>query len=290
MQVEQAEPIASKVKEQSKRECGMLVTVASQGGGKTYQNKLLIVNYVKDKKNIRVRGRKVLILDSNGEYATNTFGIDGIPPLEVKRIAVKDIKAWCRSDIVECRRVDMKSLPIEDKMKIVNYAMQVFRNGLVVMEDINSVCLDMTHMKNIVSSLVNLRHKAADVIVSYQSLRKVEPTILSNCRYVRMHYMVGDVDDVKGKLSEPDVFKIAQFIVNKKFYSGDKRFFVYVHTNPHKIEGMFSRADFIEAAKKLLMTNKRRLKEEQDISGCTMETALQNQSEQLCTQFYGNKS
>lgn len=275
--------------EKTYRECGMMVTVAAQGTGKTHQNKILICNYVKDKPKTGVRGRKFLILDTNGEYGTETFGINGIPALNVKRLALRDVKDWCMSNVIDCRRIDMKSLSIDDKLRILDYVCQNVRNTGLCLEDINTILLDMTHMKNIVSSLVNLRHKAVDVIVSYQSLRAVEPRILSNCRYLRIHYAIGNSDDVKGKLSEPEVFKVAQFIINEKYFKGDKRFFLYVHTNPHKIEGAFNKQDFNEACRKYLSINKRKYKDEMDITGCSPEEAINNQAQQMLNQFYGNK-
>jgi len=270
------------------RECGMLVTCAAQGTGKTHQNKLLICNYVKDKVATKVKGRKCLILDTNGEYGTESFGINGIPPLTVKRIAVKDLSAWCRSPLIECRRIDMKSLSIDDKLKVLEYCCQVLRGCMFVMEDINTILLDVTHSRKIVSSLVNLRHKGVDVIVSYQSLRAAEPRMLTNCKYVRLHYMIGDVDDVKGKLSEPEVFKVAQLIVNQKYFTGDQRAFVYVHTNPHKIEGRFSKQEFYDACEKYLSLNKKKYKDEMEITGCSREEAIANKAEQMYNQYYGN--
>lgn len=273
---------------QTGRECGMMVAVATQGTGKTHQNKILICKYVKDNLETKVRGRKTLILDTNGEFPSSEFGKNGIPALSVKLLAVKDVKAWCLSPFVEARRIDMKSLSIDQKMEVLNYVCQVVRNCLLVLEDINTIVLDITHMKNVVSSLVNLRHKAVDVIVSYQSLRAVEPRILANCRYVRMHYLTEDVDNVKGKLGEPEVFKIAQFIVNQKYFTGNKRFFLYVHTNPHKIEGAFNKNDFKSACAKYLQINKKRLRDEMDITGCSMAQAIENQSEQMFQQYYAN--
>lgn len=271
------------------REAGMMVTCAQQGSGKSHQNKLLICQYVKDKVSTKVRGRKVLILDVNGEYGSESFGKDGIPNLDVKKIAVRDVKDWSYSDVVEVRRIDMKSLSIEDKLKILKYVMSVVRNLLIILEDINVICLDMGQMRELTSTIVNLRHKAVDVIVSYQSLRAVEPRILTNCRYVRMHYQSGSTKEVKGKLGEPDVFFIAQQIINKRYYTGDKRFFLYVHTAPYKIEGLFSKEEYMDACRAFLLAHKNRLKEEMDISGVSMEEAIKNQSEQLYLQYYGNK-
>ncbi|MFK5165234.1 hypothetical protein, partial [Propionibacterium freudenreichii] len=81
----------------------------------------------------------------------------------------------------------MKSLHIDEKLQILEYVCHISRNCMLVLEDINKIVLDMSHMKNIVSGLISLRHKAVDIIVSYQSLRAVEPRILANCKYVRMH-------------------------------------------------------------------------------------------------------
>jgi len=73
------------------RECGMMATAAIQGGGKTYQNMHVIAKYIKDKLDIKVRGRKSLIFDSNGEYTTEEFAKNGIPGFTAKRIALKDL-------------------------------------------------------------------------------------------------------------------------------------------------------------------------------------------------------
>ncbi len=271
------------------RECGMLVTCGAQSVGKSHQNKILICNYIKDKLDTKVKGRKVLMLDTNGEFGPESFGSDGIPALDVKRIAVKDIPAWCKAPVIEARRIDMKNLSIDEKLEIFKYVFSVSRNILLCIEDINTVIIDVTHAKDIVSGLVNLRHKAVDVIISYQSLRAVEPRILSNCRYLRLHYSVGDFDDIKGKLSEPEVFKIAQLLINERYFKGDKRFFLYIHTNPHKIEGAFTKKEFLEATAKYLRINKKRLRDQMEITKCTMEQAVVTEANQMLIQFYGNE-
>lgn len=265
-----------------KREAGMMVTVGFQGVGKSHQNKIVVSNYAKDKILTKVRGRKALMLDTNGEFAE----IDGKP---VKKLALKDVAAWCRSSVVEIRRIDMKMLSVDEKLRILKFVLQHVRNILLVLEDINTIALDMSEMKQIVSFLVNLRHKAVDLLISYQSLRIVEPKILQNCRWVRMHYFQGDVLDILGKLNEPELFKIAQIIVNKRYYGGDERFFLYVYNAPPKLKGNFSTEEFLDACKKFLLINKRRINEEMDVTGCTKEQALDNQSKLLYKQFYGNK-
>lgn len=280
----------SQKREIKQRETGMLVTAASQGTGKTYQNMIVISKAIKDKIENGVKGRKVLILDTNGEYTQEQFSKNGHPNFPVKIISVKDVFDWCRSSKIECRRIDMKSLHIDDKLKILTYCMQVVRNCLIVLEDINTITTDVNHIKSLVSSVVNLRHKGVDVIVSYQSLRAVEPRILSNCRWIRLHYSLGDVSDIKNKLNEPEMTKLAQLIINQKYYNGDKRFFLYIYQAPPKLVGNFTKEDFLDACKKFLLLNKRRVKEQMSITGCSQQEAIDEQSNQLLVQFYGNES
>ena len=55
----------------------MMTTTGVQGVGKTYQNMYLIHNYGKDKLLNKVKGRKALIYDTNGEYTKEQFEKNG---------------------------------------------------------------------------------------------------------------------------------------------------------------------------------------------------------------------
>ena len=96
--------------EKSQREAGMMTTTGIQGVGKTYQNMYIIKDYVKDKFYNKVRGRKCLIMDTNGEYTASQFAKNDIENVSPKTIAVKDIAAWCRTQGGECRRIDAKNI------------------------------------------------------------------------------------------------------------------------------------------------------------------------------------
>ena len=161
------------------REAGMMAVTGVQGVGKTYQNMHLIGQYVKDKFDTKVAGRRCLIFDTNGEYNEEQFAKNGIPNFPVKRISVQDIEQWAAKGVIECRRIDAKNLSNSEKKATVEYLVSKYRNGMLVLEDVNTYILNMTHMEDIVSGLVNLRHRAVDVLISYQSLRPVEPRILA---------------------------------------------------------------------------------------------------------------
>jgi hypothetical protein len=143
-------------------------------------------------------------------------------------------------------------------------------------------------MEEIVGGLVNLRHRAVDILISYQSLRPVEPRIWQNSRWVRMHYQADNVNDIKGKVTNPTLFKIAQLLVNKRYFNDDKRFFVYIHNFSNKIEGKFTEEEFAEACRQFLNSNKKYIKEFKEMNNCSTEEAIEAQVKQYIAQYYGN--
>lgn len=268
------------------REAGMMTCIGFQGVGKTYQHMHLIKDYVKDKLATKVKGRRVLIFDTNGEFTKEQFAKNGIPNFEPKRIAISDIDAWCKSGIVECRRIDAKNISIKDKKTMLEYIIRYFRAGMLVVEDINTYILSMTHMEEIVGGLVNLRHRAVDVLISYQRLRAVEPLIYSNSRFIRLHYSSGRMEDVISKINNFELYKIAQIIVNTRYSGGDKRFFVYIYNAENKIKGNFTRKEFEEACKKYISAYKKEVKEYKDMHSCSMEEAIDHRVKFLCAEYY----
>lgn len=273
------------------RESGMMAITGIQGVGKTYLNMHIIKEYVKDKFYNKVRGRKCLIMDTNGEYTKEQFKKNDIDGVDPKTIAVKDIPAWCRSEGAECRRIDAKNISIDEKIAIAEFIIAQYRNGMFVLEDINTYILNMTHMKDIVGGLVNLRHRAVDVLISYQSARPVEPRIWQNARWIRMHYQADNINDIKGKLPNPTMYKIAQIIVNNRYFNGDKRFYVYIHNFANKIEGAFTKNEFKAACSMYLSSNKKYIKEHADMTNSkNMDEVREHLSKQYFDMYYGNSN
>jgi hypothetical protein len=273
----------------SVREAGMMCITGIQGVGKTYLNQYIVYDYCRDKITTKVKGRKCLIFDTNGEYTKSQFDKNGLKNFEAKTIALKDIPAWSRSNEIECRRVDAKSLDISKKREAIEFIMRYFRNGMLVLEDVNTYILNVTHMEKIVSGLVSLRHRAVDVLISYQSLRPVEPRIWQNARWVRMHYQADNVMDIKGKVNNPTMMKIAQNIVNNRYFNNDVRFYVYVHNFSNKIEGDFTIDEFRKACEQYLLANKKYMKEFKEMNNCSEREAIEGMSDQYIMQYYGNK-
>jgi len=271
------------------RETGLLTTTGSQGTGKTFQNMNIIVNYIKDKGNIK--GRKCLIFDTNGEFTVDAFARNGHQNFNAKRIAVREIEAWCRDPKVtsECRRIDAKSLSIKEKKQALEYMIGKVRNIMFVIEDINTYILSVTHFEEVVGKIVSLRHSAVDVLISFQSLRAIEPRIWQNSRWVRMHRSSDNVDEIKKKVTNYELFKIAQIMVNLRYQSGDKRFFVYISEFGQRIEGAFKQPEFENACKKYLVLNKKLVKEHSAIYGCSAEEAIEQITADYVKAYYDNK-
>ncbi|MEI7510108.1 MAG: hypothetical protein WCJ62_11670 [Flavobacterium sp.] len=273
-------------KEKTLREAGMMVATGVQGVGKTYQNMHTIALYISDKPKQRIKGRKCLIFDTNGEYTAEQFAKNDIPNMKISRIAIGDVEAWSRTDNQECRRIDAKNLGIADKKASVEFLLKVYKNGMLVLEDINTYILSVTFMEEIVGGLVNLRHRAVDVMISYQSLRPVEPRIWQNSRWVRMHYQADNVMDIKNKVTNVTLFKIAQLLVNQRYFNGDKRFFVFIHNFANKIKGQFSQEEFEEACRKYLSANKKYVREYKEMNECSNDEAIAGQVQQYVEQYF----
>lgn len=267
------------------REAGMMCCTGIQGVGKTYQNMHVIKDYVKDKFYNRVPGRKCLIFDTNGEYTAESFRKADISNFDPKRIPLMDVENWSRSNLIECRRIDGKGASIPEKKQALEYLLKNMVDGMLVIEDINTYILNMTHMEEIVGGLVNLRHRAVDVLISYQSLRPVEPRIWQNSRWVRMHYQADNVNDIKGKVTNPTMFKIAQNLVNNRYFDGDQRFFVYIHNFANKIEGKYTLPEFELACRQFINANKKYLKEYADMHSTSLDEAMNGLIKQYTKQY-----
>jgi hypothetical protein len=273
--------------EKQSRECGMMCITGIQGVGKTYQNMHTIKDYIKDKFYNKVKGRKVLIFDTNGEYTEEEFAKADIK-LAPKRLSLRDVSAFGRSNLNEVRRIDASGVGLAEKKEAVEYIIRHFRNGMLCLEDINTYILNMSHMAAVVGGLVNLRHRGVDVLISYQSARPVEPRVWQNSRWVRMHYQADNVNDIKGKLPNLALYKIAQILVNNRYFNDDQRFFVYIFNFQNKIEGQFTLDEFKVAVNQYLNTNKKLVKEHQDMHNISSDEAMEKTTDSYVKQYYGN--
>ena len=150
----------------SQREAGMMVAAGIQGVGKTYLNMHVIKDYVKDKFYNKVSGRKCLIMDVNDEYGAGTY--------YVQALSLKDVPLFTVHPHIEIRRIrpfhpNGTRMTLDEWAQALFYVLSRFRNGLLLIEDVNKFIGD--HLPNdLVGSIATNRHIGLDIILSYQSL------------------------------------------------------------------------------------------------------------------------
>jgi hypothetical protein len=238
----------------------MLILVCGETGvGKTYRNIIEIKQYMKGDPTQQRNGRKVLAFDVNDDdypmYRT-------VSPQHIKALTV-----------VQARRIrpltkEGRNMTIEEKRDVVERMVNLFKNGLLVLEDLDKY---MTGAKgqSIVGLLTTNRHNGLDIMISHQSIAKVTTTEWQNCTWLRLHHQVDDITRYKDRIPNYFLVKIASLIVDEQYdlansaftqgtiskdeYKKRRSFFVFVDMRRLKIRGC-SREAFIRACKKFIDT------------------------------------
>ncbi len=235
------------------------IAVARKGGGKTKTTATeKIAPYILATPTWKAR--KVLIYDINGEYTDNHLRNNLHVNWTARPLALKDLQEWTRSGKIEVRRI----LPLNDKnqltqdldvmVEILRTILKVYRNGMLLLEDINAYLIDVSS-KDVISAITRNRQKNLDIIIHYQSFRAIPPRIWANLNMVRFHKVNENVSTVESKINNPELFLIAQAIVNYKFKL-NKWFYLYVNNEEDRIFGEFSKNDYRIGCYLYLLENK----------------------------------
>ena len=112
------------------REPKLLVAVGKKGVGKSYTTKEMMNNYAYANPK-----RRVLILDVNDEY------------FDVKAISIQDVPLFSIHPQIEVRRIrpfldNGKRMTLDDIASTLFIILETFRNGLLLVEDINKYISD----------------------------------------------------------------------------------------------------------------------------------------------------
>lgn len=226
------------------RECFITIVTGGQGLGKTKRTTDELEMYILNDVKANRKGRKVLIFDTNneyGKYRTVAYNPDD------QNDNGKFFAQLQNSDI---RRVSPflpngQPMNVDQKYKCIKDILTQYRNGLVLFEDINTY-VDKNATIDLTSGLVNVRHRSIDVIMHMQSLSRVSTIMWQNVGIIRMHHQNDPVDRYKARVTNFDVLKIAQIIVDRQYYTGNKYFFLYIDVQRDKIIGA-DRNQFISA-------------------------------------------
>jgi hypothetical protein len=238
------------------REPILMAACGKKGVGKSYQHMILMNQYVAGDPYQGIKGRKALIMDVNDEYGTFN-----VPSISLEHIALFSVHPQ-----IEIRRVrpfapDGRRLTLEEWEQALFYVLTRFQNGLLLIEDINKFIFDHTP-SDLVGAICTNRHVGLDIVLSYQSLGRINTKIWGNLNQLRFHKNNESVERHAVKFPDKvDFMSIAEIMVNHQYDSGaNKRFFVYVDLDESKIRGenindemkLHSVEQYIFANKKLL--------------------------------------
>lgn len=224
------------------REPILMAACGKKGVGKSFQHMILMNQYVHGDTYRGIQGRKCLIMDVNDEYGT----------YYVPSISLNDIALYSVHPMIEIRRVrpfhpDGRRMTLDEWAAALFYVLNNFQNGLLLIEDINKFIGD--HLPHdLVGAIATNRHVGLDILLSYQSLGRINTKIWGNLNVMRFHKNVESVERHRNKFPDKYEFmRIAEIMVNNQYFSGNTRFFVYVDMDEEKIRGNIS-DDMIEHA------------------------------------------
>lgn len=276
------------------RECLLMIATGLKGVGKTWATiHYLLANYVNPPASSGKSPRKVLVFDVNDEYGE--FGIKAIDPAHIP-LFVKHPK-------VEIRRIrpfriingKAKRMSIDDLCKMLEFVLENFAGGLLLVEDLNKIVSD-SMPKDLVGIICTNRHINCDIILHYQSIGRPLPKIWQNTNIVRFHHQNDDVMKSKSKLTNPELFKIAQELVSYEFLNGNERFYAFVNMDRQRIVGDFTAVHLANAIRRYLKSSHghhhvRQKEKERDDRGKKMyhyQQALEICTAELFRKYWGN--
>ena len=249
----------------TKRANKIIVSGGYKNSGKTYQTYKIINDYVNPKGGYTAR--KVLIFDANQEYTTGSVLSAGFN-FSIKTIQLKHVPLFIKHPKIEvCRVVPIKDsgvlMSIKEKKETAWKMLETFRGGLLVLDDINTYALDVTHEEEFVGSVVNSGHRDVDIILNFQNLNMCNPVLIRNFDEARLHHQTENVKEAKFE-DRWEAYMIAQKIVDLKVDSGQPKYCLYIDNHSKKIRGNFSKKDFALACYDYMSRyNPRLIKQEQ---------------------------
>jgi len=225
------------------REPKLLVAVGKKGVGKSYTTKIMMQQYAY----VNPR-RRVLILDVNDEYS------------DIKAIRINDVSLFSVHPMIEIRRIrpfldNGKRMTLDDIASTLFIILETFRNGLLLVEDINKYISD-TMPNDLVGAICTNRHIGVDIIMHYQSIGRITSKVWQNLNIIRMHKITDSVKKHKHKFEDKfEYISIAEMMINQENERGNKHFYVYIDVDDEKLYGSFTEAQFENAVNTFIQNN-----------------------------------
>jgi hypothetical protein len=214
------------------REPLLMAATGKKGVGKSYAHMILINQYVQGDYYKGIKGRKCLIMDVNDEYGYGTYGVPAL--------SLVDLPLFTVHPRIEIRRIrplhpNGTRMSLDEWANALFYVLQTFRNGLLLIEDINKFIGD--HLPNdLIGAICTNRHAGLDILLSYQSIGRINTKVWGNLNQLRFHKNTESVERHVQKFPDKyEMLRIAEILVNEEYSKGNSRFYVYVDMDELKI-------------------------------------------------------
>jgi len=214
------------------REALLMCAIGKKGVGKSYQHMLLMNGYVMGDPYTGVKPRKVLIMDVNDEY-----GVYGVPSLSLNDVALFTVHPY-----IEMRRIrpfhpDGRRMTLDEWANALLYVLNRYQNGMLLIEDPSKFIGD--HLPHdLVGAIATNRHIGLDIILSFQSIGRINTKVWGNMNILRFHRNIESVERHRMKFPDKyEILRIAEIMVNNEYHRGKMRFFVWVDLDELKING-----------------------------------------------------
>ncbi len=241
------------------REAKMILVAGRKGVGKTYETLRRIASYLRP--TFQRQGRKVLIFDTNNEFGNVKKDHNNPAFPNIGLIKLSQVPAFSAVTKPVAKRVSVfkdngQKMSLKEMSQALGYILDHYRNGLLLIEDINKYISDSLPM-DLIGSICTQRHVSVDVIIHLQTKGKLfNPKLWGNCTEVRLHKADDTIERHKSKVSgNIEHLQIMEKLIDIHFKRGNKRFFCYLNKDTGKIRGAFTRADFVLAIEEFLAMN-----------------------------------
>lgn len=243
-------------------------------------------------------GRKSLIVDLNNEYSQ--YPIENkVHNIKLIGSSPKDLIEYSNfkgGDVRRIAPITATGMPMspEEASEMVSRAVTYFRNGILYIEDFNSLFSDSISQK-ISGTLTNNAHRGCDLMLTVQSIGRATPRLIQNTNLFRFHDQLDDVEKSKDKLTTDfEIFKVAQVMIKKEVDKGNIRFFLWIDKDSGRIRGEYSPKMLTESIQEYLAQYPNQitiLLRRRDAKGKSIygyEQALQLKVIELFKKYYGN--
>lgn len=230
------------------RECKLGVVVGRKRVGKTFTTNKLIEQYVMGNPAKGVAGRKVLILDANDEFT------------HIAPISIADLAYFTIQQRIEARRIrpihqNGKSFSLDDLVSTLNIILEVFKGGLLLIEDINKYVTD-NMKRDLMGAIATNAHKDLDIILHYQGIGRIGTKVWQNITWLRFHKITDNTKRHIKKFEEIfELLRIVELMVDKEYDNGNIRFYQYVNCEDMKLMGNINKDIFKEACMTYIKEN-----------------------------------